>query len=445
MHTSYKLLSATLIISLLVGSSLSFAQQEKPAELSLYDLQQRARIDYQIFQQYYPNDTQKILPAALAVSQFILLNQKTYQTALEELEQLQNKLLSVKQTAKNLTSTQSQKITEVEIQIKNLHNKLTQSSKSAKRLLSGHQKELNEANNQIQDLFEQLIIEQQANSELADLYTKEITRTEKQIEELHLELQMRKNADLRVQKLEKQLAQLAADGKAPKNQLPELINYIDHLKLQSATQTNHATFYELLTFAKSDPKFEQPLADFFTAIKQWDRKRAAEILHEMYQAPLTNADHRMIENLIANYRPDGYTSSFTQNIFKKLSQYYAKAQHSNQKQALQALGKKLLSKTNITMALAITIMGVAAAYAQPTDEALANRLTQNISLFLNATPEELKQIAQDPQAAQTCQDIAQTLHEWATLAELDQNDLQDLQKKLTKKEITKSLQTVKAY
>ena len=69
MHTSYKLLSATLIISLLVGSSLSFAQQEKPAELSLYDLQQRARIDYQIFQQYYPNDTQKILPAALAVSQ----------------------------------------------------------------------------------------------------------------------------------------------------------------------------------------------------------------------------------------------------------------------------------------------------------------------------------------------------------------------------------------
>ena len=131
-----------------------------------------------------------------------------------------------------------------------------------------------------------------------------------------------------------------------------------------------------------------------------------------------------------------YSASFANKMISELSKAHAQTTSKPRQAALRAIARKLLTKTHVTYAVTVLAFlgGTTLLQARTNDSTVANRLYQNSQLFLNASAEELEQIAQDPQATQACRDIAQALHQWASIQ--NKTDLQYT----TQQELRRTLQ-----
>ena len=243
-----------------------------------------------------------------------------------------------------------------------------------------------------------------------------------------------------------QAKQLAAERRIKELEKEVSDKNIAKLQKANAIYQNENQFMRQILLGRTDWKLENSLADLFVAVEGGNKGWTTNILKNLIDISQEEAE-KLAEKFVEGTKNAHYSESFANKMISELARAHAQTTAKPRQATLRAIARKLLSKTKVSyiVVFAALLGGGALLQARAADNTLANRLYANNELFLQATPEELAQIAQDPQAVQSCQDIAQTLHEWATLAELDQNDLQDLQKKLTKKEITKSLQTVKAY
>ncbi len=81
-------------------------------------------------------------------------------------------------------------------------------------------------------------------------------------------------------------------------------------------------------------------------------------------------------------------------------------------QRLVVLGKHVASKRNIFTFGLLALLGVSAhnAQAQQVQHITANRINTNFNLFLNASEQDLKRIADNPQAAKVCVQGAYAIH-----------------------------------
>ena len=255
------------------------------------------------------------------------------------------------------------------------------------------------------------------------------------IRQLTSDLKARQALDAKLQRMQAQLTELVEAGKLQKEELPDLLQYMTSLKNKSTRSAQLNAFYEKILFEKSPKQIEQAVSDFFLAVEDGNSKRAINILRKTYEVGFRDADYELIEKLIAQKQKTGYSAQFTKQLMRELAEAYSKSHWVPRKQALQAIGKKLLSKTNIGagVVLAALLVGTQL-HAQTADDSLAKRLNSNMKLFLDATPDELALIEQNPAAAKACQENSQTLRDWVSL-----EGQSDGQQNLLKQEVKKSL------
>ncbi len=155
---------------------------------------------------------------------------------------------------------------------------------------------------------------------------------------------------------------------------------------------------------------------------------------------------RIANEMFQDYQRNGYSKNMIEGTLVKLDELLCSKpiMHRYAGNLSRALSKTLLTRAGLLSGGLLLISGLTA-HAQPLHSTMAERLHQNFKLFLEATPEELREIEQDSEASQACRDMAQAIsfaahsEDEATQAILSQTSANHRRAQQAKQEINLSL------
>lgn len=158
---------------------------------------------------------------------------------------------------------------------------------------------------------------------------------------------------------------------------------------------------------------------WFKAFSKEEQRDFLKIIDEMIT--LTNRTGMSREGILFSY--SARASKYVTKHVTPSSRY------------LVGIGRKLLSKSSLlSAAILLAFIAAPAFSAQAADSPLAKRITLNPNLFLDATPEDLAQMEQDPAAYEACLDVATTQH---VLTLLDQDEQEEVRQVLDQQKATR--------
>ena len=273
---------------------------------------------------------------------------------------------------------------------------------------------------------------------------------QQEIEDLKIALAQAKKEYQLLNVKKEGLAKSAATQKAKKEAAQRQIDHLNFmieqhqetLKMYEET-LNRYTFIES-DIAKSMQKYEKL---FDATVSDADRKALkAALSQEPWLKAATEQQQKAflatIDNTSELMRCGPYNqgaSTILTNAAKQVLPATEKALY----QRLIALSRHLLNKTNVTAVGLIALFGLSANYAQAqnSQQTIANRINTNFDLFLNASDEDLKEIANNKEAVKVCIQGAYAIH---MMKALPKSEIENMTKALQGGAVEKNKQTYDA-
>ena len=240
---------------------------------------------------------------------------------------------------------------------------------------------------------------------------------------------------------------------------------------QTLKENSFAIYDEVVqnSFGEFAFAYDKEMVPLLTAIQKSDRKKALSALNSAfpdapvayrYSALIPFDEHQVrrqiVEQMCADVDLFSQTKlgrfELTKGYMKQLNTLFIHGKRPS-KMFAKNIARYIMARSGL-LSIGLVILGgtllVTSIPATAAEREQAQELIQYPELFIDASPNQLAEIEKNKLAAETARQIAEILHAANQLPQEDiqlllQNQEQERQGRLGKKEIIKELQTVKAY